>query len=59
MNKKLIFPRRTIHLDFHTGPSIPDVGRDFNPEEFAHTFKDAYVDSVNSFCYVSSWSSLL
>ena len=37
---------RTIHLDFHTGPAIPDVGSSFDPEEFAKTFAEANVDSV-------------
>jgi hypothetical protein len=45
----LEFPKRTIHLDFHTGPWVPEVGRDFNPAEFAQTFKDAHVDSVTVF----------
>jgi hypothetical protein len=49
MNQLQEFPKRTVHLDFHTGPWIPDVGRDFNPEEFAHTFKEAKVDSVTVF----------
>jgi Hypothetical glycosyl hydrolase 6/Beta-galactosidase trimerisation domain len=43
------FPHRTIHLDFHTGPNIPDIGKDFNPTEFAKTFKDAHIDSVTVF----------
>ena len=43
------FPKRTIHLDFHTGPMIPDVGSDFDPEVFAKTFRDAHVDSVTVF----------
>ncbi|WP_175410087.1 beta-galactosidase trimerization domain-containing protein [Streptomyces sp. TRM64462] len=43
------FPRRTVHLDFHTGPDIPDVGRDFDPAAFARTFRDAHVDSVTVF----------
>lgn len=43
------FPKRMVHLDFHTGPDIPDVGRDFNPEQFAQTFYDAHVDSVTVF----------
>lgn len=30
----LIFPKRTIHLDFHTGPDVKDVGIDFDPENF-------------------------
>ncbi|MEU9044238.1 MULTISPECIES: alpha-amylase family protein [unclassified Kitasatospora] len=43
------FPRRTVHLDFHTSPDIPDVGRDFDPVTFAQTFRDAHVDSVTVF----------
>ncbi|MER5639167.1 alpha-amylase family protein [Kitasatospora sp. NPDC002227] len=43
------FPRRTVHLDFHTGPDIPDVGRDFDPASFARAFRDAHVDSVTVF----------
>ncbi|GAA1941309.1 alpha-L-fucosidase [Kitasatospora viridis] len=43
------FPRRTVHLDFHTAPEIPDVGRDFDPTEFARTFREANVDSVTVF----------
>lgn len=43
------FPRRTVHLDFHTGPDVPDVGVDFDPERFAATFAAAHVDSVTVF----------
>jgi len=43
------FPRRTVHLDFHTGPAVPDVGRDFDPERFAATCKAAHADSVTVF----------
>lgn len=43
------FPRRTIHLDFHTGPAIPDVGAQFDPGEFGRTFAAAHVDSVTMF----------
>ncbi len=42
-------PRRTVHLDFHTGPKIPAVGDRFDPGEFARTFRDARVDSVTLF----------
>ena len=49
MSDTFIFPQRTIHLDFHNGPQVPDVGRDFNPQQFAQTFKDACVDSVTVF----------
>lgn len=43
------FPRRAIHLDFHTSPAIGDVGRDFDPDRFAQTMADAHVDSVTVF----------
>lgn len=43
------FPLRTVHLDFHTGPDVPDVGADFDPVSFAETFRDAHVDSVTVF----------
>ena len=39
------FPRRMVHLDFHTGPDIPEVGAAFDADAFARTFKDAHVDS--------------
>ncbi|MDD5604296.1 MAG: alpha-L-fucosidase, partial [Eubacteriales bacterium] len=45
----LKLPKRTIHLDFHTGPGINDVGCDFDPEQFAETFRNAHVDSVTVF----------
>ncbi len=41
--------RRHVHLDFHTSPLIPDVGRDFDPERFADTLARARVQAVNLF----------
>ena len=46
---KLPFPKRMVHLDFHTGPGIPDIAKDFNADEFAQTFVNANVDSVTLF----------
>ncbi|MCP4644605.1 MAG: hypothetical protein GY851_29445 [bacterium] len=43
------FPRRTVHLDFHTSPHIPGIGKNFDPDVFAETFKEACVDSVTVF----------
>ncbi|MCX7048892.1 MAG: alpha-L-fucosidase [Candidatus Sumerlaeota bacterium] len=43
------FAKRWIHLDFHTGPDIPDVGRDFDPEEFAAIMDEARVDACTVF----------
>lgn len=43
------FPKRMVHLDFHTGPAVPDVGARFDPVAFAETFDRARVDSVTVF----------
>lgn len=42
-------PTRMVHLDFHTGPLVPGVGANFDPDAFARTFKDAHVQSVTVF----------
>jgi hypothetical protein len=42
-------PSRQIHLDFHTSPYIPDVGKDFNAGAFAETMAKAHVNSVTCF----------
>jgi len=43
------FPKRAIHLDFHTMPGIYDVGRDFDADEFASTLAGAEVDYITVF----------
>jgi len=43
------FPKRAIHLDFHTMPEAYDVGADFDGEEFARTLKEAHVDYITAF----------
>jgi len=43
------FPKRAIHLDFHTMPGVYDVGSDFEPEEFAETLNKAGVDYITVF----------
>jgi hypothetical protein len=40
---------RQVHLDFHTSPLIPDVGRDFDAEAFAQAVQEAHVDSITCF----------
>lgn len=42
-------PYRQVHLDFHTGPWIPDVGTAFDARDFARTMKRAHVNSVTVF----------
>lgn len=49
MKPAFSLPFRQIHLDFHTGPWIKDVGRDFDAREFARTMKRAHVNSVTVF----------
>ena len=49
MKKPLSQFQRQIHLDFHTSPFIPDVGADFDADEFAQTLADARVNSVTVF----------
>ncbi|MDB5327595.1 MAG: hypothetical protein JWM57_3164 [Phycisphaerales bacterium] len=41
--------QRQIHLDFHTGPDVPDVGVDFNAKRFAETLAAAHVNSITLF----------
>ncbi len=40
---------RQIHLDFHTAPQIPDVGVDFNADEFIQTLLEAKVNWITLF----------
>ena len=40
---------RQVHLDFHTSEAIPDVAKDFDPDDFASTLHDAHVNSVTVF----------
>jgi len=40
---------RQIHLDFHTSPQIPDVGRDFDADVFGDTLAEARVNWVTLF----------
>lgn len=49
MKQSFSLPYRQIHLDFHTGPAIPDVGSAFDARAFARTMKAAHVNSVTVF----------
>ena len=44
-----LFPYRHVHLDFHTSPLIPEIGADFDPDEFAATLAEAGVNSICCF----------
>lgn len=49
MSKSKPLRFRQIHLDFHASIHVPDVGRDFDADEFARMMADAHVDSVTVF----------
>ena len=49
MNRADFLPYRQIHLDFHTSESIPGIGADFDPDEFADTLVKAHVNSITIF----------
>lgn len=49
MNRADFLPYRQIHLDFHTSEDIPEIGADFDPDEFAHTLAAAHVNSITCF----------
>lgn len=40
---------RQIHLDFHTSPAIPGIGKAFDKEDWQQTLKDAAVNSITCF----------
>ena len=42
-------PFRHIHLDFHTSPHIPEIGKNFDPQVFIHTLQEARVNSIALF----------
>jgi len=49
MDEGLPLRFRQVHLDFHTSEHVKEVGKDFDPEKFAYTLKQAHVDSVTVF----------
>lgn len=44
-----VLPTREVHLDFHTGPYVPDVGKNFRKEEFQAALKEGNVNSITVF----------
>lgn len=40
---------RQIHLDFHTSPAIPDIGREFDKKLWQERLQMAHVDSITCF----------
>lgn len=40
---------RQIHLDFHTSPAIPGIGKGFDKQQYQETLKKGHVDSITTF----------
>ena len=40
---------KCVHLDFHTSPDIPDIGKYFNKEEFTKIVKESHIDLMTVF----------
>ena len=40
---------RQIHLDFHTSPHVPGIGKNFDATEWKETLQAASVDSITLF----------
>lgn len=40
---------RQVHLDFHTSEHVPDIGKNFKPQEFQEALQLGRVDSINVF----------
>jgi len=40
---------RQVHLDFHTSPLIPDIGRDFDKADFQKALKEGHLSSITIF----------
>ncbi len=48
---------RQVHLDFHTSPHIPGVGKMFDKKYWQDTLRQAHVDSITCFsCCHHGWS---
>lgn len=44
-----MLPYRQVHLDFHTSEHVPDIGAEFNKEQFQAALKKGHVDSITIF----------
>jgi len=49
MLKTDIFPKRQVHLDFHTSPLIPCIGSGFSKEQFQAALKKGNLESITIF----------
>ena len=49
MNCNYTFPKRQVHLDFHTSPDIPGIGSNYSKENFQAALKAGNLDSITVF----------
>ncbi len=49
LTDNLAFPKRAIHLDFHTMPGVTDVGAQFDETDFVETLAAAHAQYVTVF----------
>jgi len=49
MNRKDKFPKKQVHLDFHTSPDIGGIGSRFSKENFQAALKEGRLDSITVF----------
>jgi hypothetical protein len=58
VNDKLSYPKRQVHLDFHTSPCISGIAKRFSRDNFIAALKKGHVSSItvfakchHSYCY--------
>ena len=58
VNEKLAYPKRQVHLDFHTSPKIPVIAKRFSRENFKAALTKGHLESItvfakchHSYCY--------
>lgn len=49
VSEKSTYPKRQIHLDFHTSPHIPGIASDFSKENFQKALIEGHVSSITAF----------
>lgn len=49
VDEKTTYPKRQIHLDFHTSPHIPGIGSNFSKEQFQKALIEGHVSSITVF----------
>ena len=45
----MIFPKKQVHLDFHTSPDIMGIGSKFDKSQFQKAIKEAKLESITIF----------